>query len=628
MKIQKLAFILMAFIIAACDEEPILITPSGAGSGNDGIYILCEGLFNQNNSTLEYFRDGKLQSDIFEAVNHRKLGDTANDMLLYGSKLYIAVSVSSNIEIIDVGSCKSLSVIDMKNEGKSMEPRCLTAWKDHVYVCNYDGTVSRIDTTTLKIDGNVRVGRNPDGITCASGKLYVSNSGGLDFSNPDSTVSVIDIATFKEIKKISVRANPGRICSDGKGCVFVVTRGIFDYNKMDYDTRLHRIDTDFDEVTATYDMSVIDMAINDEYLYLYGYEDNSIKIMDITTGNIFNENFICDGTKINKAYSIDVNPSNGQVYICDANDYVTPGTLYCFDPYGYLKYSVSGVGINPNGIVFGFLKSEDNKPDTHETSATISKVLEYCPAPGQFVNLIPKYEIGDDAVSMAQKCLSSLINGNAVTLGGFGGYITVGFDTPVKNLAGEYDFEIDGNSFSGNAEPGIIKVSFDANKNGLADDIWYEIAGSEHISERITKDYSITYLKPTLQTDAVSWSDNQGNKGTIQRVDLFHSQPYWPIWNTDSSITLSGTLLQDRLSYINGKWVSESFEWGYADNSPNGSDGSKFKIEWAVRTDGTPADLEQIDFIRIFTAVNNSAPMIGELSTEVSKIINLHPNNK
>jgi hypothetical protein len=111
-------------------------------------------------------------------------------------------------------------------------------------------------------------------------------------------------------------------------------------------------------------------------------------------------------------------------------------------------------------------------------------------------------------------------------------------------------------------------------------------------------------------------------------VDLFHSQPYWPIWNTDSSITLSGTLLQDRLSYINGKWVSESFEWGYADNSPNGSDGSKFKIEWAVRTDGTPADLEQIDFIRIFTAVNNSAPMIGELSTEVSKIINLHPNNK
>lgn len=628
MKIQKLLFCLMAFIIASCDEKPVLITPSETGNGNDGLFILCEGLFNQNNSTLAYYQDGKLESDIFFIANNRKLGDTANDMLLYGGKLYIAVSVSSNIEILDAGSCKSLAVIDMKNGDKSREPRCLTAWKEHVYVCNYDGTVSRIDTTTLEIDGEVRVGRNPDGISCASGKLYVSNSGGLDFSNPDSTVSVIDIATFKEIKKIPVRANPGRICSDGKGCVFVVTRGIFDYNKMDYDTRLHRIDTDFDEVTVTYDIPVLDMAIDGEYLYLYGYENSSIKVMDVVTGTIFNDNFICDGTKINKAYSIDVNPSNGQVYICDANDYVTPGTLYCFDPYGYLKYTVSGVGINPNGIQFGFLKSQNNNPGTPETTSTISKVLEYCPAPGQFVNLIPKYETGDDAASMAEKCLSSLIKGYAVTLGGFGGYITVGFNTPVKNIDGEFDFEIDGNSFSGNAEPGIVEVSVDANKNGLADDSWYEIAGSEHLSERVTKDYCITYLKPSVQTDDVSWTDNKGNEGKINRVDNFHSQPYWPIWNTDSSITLTGTLLEDRISYINGKWLSESLEWGYADNSPNGSDGSKFKIEWAVRTDGTPTGLEQIDFIRISTAVNNSAPLIGELSTEISKIINLHPDNK
>lgn len=628
MKIQRFVFLLMAFIISACNEEPVLITPSDSGSYDDGIYILCEGLFNQNNSTLEYFGKGKLQSDIFSSVNHRRLGDTANDILLYGSKLYIAVSVSSTIEILDVSSCKSLSVLDMKSEGKPREPRSLTAWKDYVYVCNYDGTVSRIDTTTLKIDANVNVGRNPEDITCAAGKIYVSNSGGLDFSSPDSTISVIDIATFKEIKKISVRANPGRICSDGNGSVFVVTRGVFDYNKMDYDTRLHRIDTDLDEVTETYDMQVIDMTIDGEYLYLYGYEDNNIKIMDIVSGRVFNDNFICDGTKINKAYSIDVNPYNGLVYVCDANDYVTPGTLYCFDPYGYLNYSVSGIGINPNGIAFGLLKSGEYTPDTDETVSTISKVLEYCPAPGQFVNLIPKYETGDDAASMALKCLNSLRSGYAITLGGFGGYITVGFSSPIKNAEGEYDFEIDGNSFAGNAEPGIIEVSVDVNKNGLADDVWYEIAGSEHIAGRATKDYCITYLKPNSLTDNISWTDNSGNKGTIDRVEMFHTQPYWPIWNTNSSITLSGTLLQERLSYIDNKWVAESFEWGYADNAPNGSEGSKFKIEWAINKEGTPVDLEQIDFIRIYTAVNKSASMIGELSTEISRIINLHPNNK
>lgn len=44
----------------------------------------------------------------FRSLNRRGLGDTANDMAIYGEKLYIVVNVSSQIEVIDLQSGLSL----------------------------------------------------------------------------------------------------------------------------------------------------------------------------------------------------------------------------------------------------------------------------------------------------------------------------------------------------------------------------------------------------------------------------------------------------------------------------------------------------------------------------------------
>ena len=55
------------------------------------------------------------------------------------------------------------------------------------------------------------------------------------------------------------------------------------------------------------------------------------------------------------------------------------------------------------------------------------------PAAGQFVNGLPPYEEGDDETTMCAKCLQRLEQGSLVSLGGFGGYITVGFDSPILN---------------------------------------------------------------------------------------------------------------------------------------------------------------------------------------------------
>ena len=128
-------------------------------------------------------------------------------------------------------------------------------------------------------------------------------------------------------------------------------------------------------------------------------------------------------------------------------------------------------------------------------SRYITEVYEYCPAPGQFVNIMPLYEEGDTEEDMCRKARESISGTNdiMISLGGYGGYVTFGFDHTVVNVPGQKDFKILGNAFyadanpnpsapdsGGSCEPGIVMVSIDRNNNGLPDDEWYELAGSEY----------------------------------------------------------------------------------------------------------------------------------------------------
>lgn len=286
-----------------------------------------------------------------------------------------------------------------------------------------------------------------------------------------------------------------------------------------------------------------------------------------------------------------------------------------------------------------------------EYSAYISKVYEYCPAPGQFVNEMPRYEDGDTYETILQKVEESISGTNdiMITLGAYGGYVTFGFDHTVINVPGEKDFRIWGNCFyellqpdkkGGSAEPGIIMVSYDTNCNGLPDDEWYELAGSEYYSKDTRHAYSITYRRPDPNREIVAdednslddiyyigWSDNAGQKGYIAK-NIFHNQDYFPKWINSDKITFSGSLLPNNAEDISGNgsyFVLYSYPWGYVDNHPNEyADLNSFDISWAVDSDGNPVDLPGVDFIRVYTGLNQYCGWLGETSTELSRAQDLH----
>ncbi|MCM1475996.1 MAG: cell surface protein [Muribaculaceae bacterium] len=286
-----------------------------------------------------------------------------------------------------------------------------------------------------------------------------------------------------------------------------------------------------------------------------------------------------------------------------------------------------------------------------EYSPYISKVLEYCPAPGQFVNEMPKYEEGDTYADILQKAEESISGTNdiMITLGGYGGYVTFAFDHTVINVEGENDFRIWGNCFyeltnpdekGGSAEPGIVMVSYDANCNGIADDDWYELAGSEYSNPETRHGYQLTYHRPEPEHEVIAdddnslsdiyyirWEDSMGTEGYIPK-NLFHSQDYWPKWTTEETLCYSGSCLPPNgkdLSGMGTYYVLYSYPWGYVDNHPNErADLNSFDIGNAVDSNGKRVHLPGIDFIRVYTGVNQTCGWIGETSTELSRAQDLH----
>lgn len=286
-----------------------------------------------------------------------------------------------------------------------------------------------------------------------------------------------------------------------------------------------------------------------------------------------------------------------------------------------------------------------------EYSTYISRVYEYCPAPGQFVNEMPRYEEGDTYDDILKKAEESITGTNdiMITLGGYGGYVTFGFDHTVINVPGEKDFQIWGNAFyellnpderGGSAEPGIVMVSYDTNCNGLPDDEWYELAGSEYYKPQTLHNYSITYHRPDPtgipeedetgflnDIHYIPWTDSKGQSGYISK-NVFHNQCYYPLWLMEDEIKFTGTCLAPNgidLSGTGRYYVLYAYEWGYVDNHPNEfSDLNSFDISNAVDNAGNHVNLPGVDFIRVYTGLNQYCGWLGETSTELSKARDLH----
>ena len=366
---QCFLFLTAAFCLclASCRKDDELFEPEQVPAGKPGnpadqasvrgFYLLNEGNMGSNKSTLDYYdcRTGEYLRNIFASANPdvpKELGDVGNDIRIYGSKLYAVINCSNKVEVMDKHTARRLGQINIPN------CRYIRFHEGYAYVSSYAGPVelnpnyeqlgyvAKVDTATFEVLDRCLVGFQPDELEIAGNRIYVANSGGYMFPNYESTVSVIDIPSFTETGRIEVARNLHRLRADKRGNLWVSSRG--DYYTQP--SRLYRIDLETETLADSLDIAVSHFYLHGDSLYLYSVEWSYISmsneitygIVDVARREIVTRNFITDGTEklIKIPYGIMVHPQTKDIYVTDAKNYVSPGTLYCFDQAGKQKWNV------------------------------------------------------------------------------------------------------------------------------------------------------------------------------------------------------------------------------------------------------------------------------------------------
>lgn len=372
-------FLSILFSITGCREDELVVPTEydiisdfpGENTNIRGFYLVNEGNMGSNKCTIDYldYFTGLYARNIYAERNPnvvKELGDVGNDIGIYGSKMYVVVNCSHKVEVMDAKTGIRLGQVDIPN------CRYVRFYRGSAYVSSYvgpvridpdapKGAVYRVDTLSLEITGKVSVGYQPEEMEIIGDYMYVANSGGYRAPNYDNTVSVIQMVDFKQVRQIPVGINLHRLKKDKYGKLWVTSRG----NYENISSRLYVMEKKrgYNQMTVTDTIPVAcsNMAFYGDSLYYYAAEWNNYTssntitygIIDVTTKEVVSQNFITDGTEkdITIPYGIAIHPETGDIFVTDAKNYVSSGTLYCFDKSGKKKWSVR-TGDIPAHIVF------------------------------------------------------------------------------------------------------------------------------------------------------------------------------------------------------------------------------------------------------------------------------------
>lgn len=360
LKHLKLALIALSatLLLAACDETDPVEPGTLTATTSEALIVNQGNQYSGIAGTLSSIdlKTGSLTDGVFQTANSQSLGDTPQNAVYHGSKLYVAVYGSNLVWVLDATTKKILQQVS------TASPEWIEAGGDYVFVANNDGNVTRIDTASYETQ-SIAVGPNPAGMTISGDYLYVSISDGYNYANAyenGKKVAKVNLITFTKEADIPVGMNPGRIVSDRKGNVFVVCNG--DYATVG--AQIYEIAAGETTSTALWEGSQIACNSNTGVLYVLNTTTDWTTGSSTTTYASYNTSTLAEMTNVFAQNSdlpatpngIFVDEISGRVYIPadrSAFGYASQGDVFVFDSTGLLlkKYAV---GVHPFAVAFRY----------------------------------------------------------------------------------------------------------------------------------------------------------------------------------------------------------------------------------------------------------------------------------
>lgn len=353
------SFVLTAAVIltGSCmnSKPPVGVLPEPGELGR--LYILNEGVMGMGNSSIDFydFADGTYVTDAFPAANPDVtlgLGDTGNDLAVYGGKLWAVMNGSDLVEVMDASTMEHIRAIDVpacRDIAFSGRYAYVTSWAGNVSDDgDRTGMVYRIDINSLSIAGTVEVGYQPEDIAVLDGKIYVANSGGMT-DGYDNRLSIIDEESFSLEKTVEIAANICDIAPDAYGRLWISSPG--DYYSVH--SRIYVYDTVSGTVLKSEpganilpewinDIRVSSMYSTGSHLWVLGNENEwdytagagkyCLYTIDCQALTMTRTELSRTGAEsISNPYGIWVSPDEKTIAITDAASYTEPGYILFLD---------------------------------------------------------------------------------------------------------------------------------------------------------------------------------------------------------------------------------------------------------------------------------------------------------
>lgn len=339
----------LCFVSCDSDNDTPTVPPAVSATG---CYIINVGNWNANDASVQYYdyatgnaTSPLCESDLFASSNGVLLGDLAQDMLWVGEKLFVSVSGSQKLEVLDESGKRLCAPYTYEGEGNS--PRMMVTDGNRVYVTNYDGNVYVYDVATADFVRTIPVGVRPEGISLCDGYLVVNNSGDMYAYN--GSVSIVDLDTY-ETKNIPL-VNPYTQSVVCNGEVYIIDSG----NYVDVPSSIYRVSPS-EATVESLGVSAALIAAYENYLYyvnsVYNYstwafEYSPLYRMDVTTGEVVE---LLSAESMANVNSLSVNPADGSLFVGYA-EYGVLGTMRVYSPDG-TQTGVFDVGYYTGGARF------------------------------------------------------------------------------------------------------------------------------------------------------------------------------------------------------------------------------------------------------------------------------------
>jgi hypothetical protein len=348
MNMMKILFsILFVFLMLSCKKSDSDAAPDSieAGLKGDGVFIINEGNFMGGNGTVSFYSysSGKIFNDLFSGANGRPLGDVPNSMTIAGTKGYIVVNNSGNIEVVDVNKMKSIKTIS----GLTSPRNILIINSDKAYVSSlYSNNLSIINLVTNTVTGSVNLSHSSEAMILVGNKVFISSW------SQGKEIMVVNTSTDKIIDSIKVAPEPESMVVDKNNKVWVLCSG-------GYTGQIHAELIQINSSTHTIERELIFPAklsyptclqINRSGDTLF-YVDSGIWKMSIQSAQLPGTPFLKPANRL--IYKLGVDPHYGRIFYTDAMDYKQRGYILQLNQKG-MQIDSSRADIIPGSLCFKF----------------------------------------------------------------------------------------------------------------------------------------------------------------------------------------------------------------------------------------------------------------------------------